>query len=1168
MNISNQEHERHFHDPVRGVVIGDNNIVDIEHSTAPFLAPSKPPYLLIGRDTALKELKAKLFAGDAIALSALNGLPGIGKTALAVELAHDKDVRKHFVDGVLWAGLGRNADPFRHLGIWMVALGFPDNAIANTNTPEERKQHLQRVIGTRRMLLVVDDAWTTKDAGWFKVGGLNSAHLLTTRQPEIALDFAGKEGRATIYELSLEDSLLLLKEFASDVVEQEPEEAKDLVIAIGRLPIALVLMGKYLRKAHYKEPGSIHQALERLKSHEERVKTEQIPPALQFHPGIEGASISLYTIIAMTDEALDENTRTVFRRLAVFSPKPDTLSEEAALYVTTKPADYLDTLYDYGVLEGSKDDRHMIHQTISDYAALKLGENPEEEHNTLNRHSTYFAEFLEQREIQLEHKIPKEPLNEIEVEIPNIRLMWKRSLEQHQDEIVQKASDGFQIYCLLRGQHHEGEEAFGQAVAAFEEHGNAQYSLASLLLAARMALFQGRFLQSLGQYDEVEKIYKRSLQMQVIGLMSVCQDMTLSFNNLSTLYQLQGRSHEIEEYYGQILPIYQTVIGSSHNILSFNGLTRLYHNRGRYKQTELLIQQALEMGHGQDDSSLAISSDKLAALYGNQEREAHVQESSQQAIDIFEQILGEKAPAERQSHVGEILQKLSDGLQIFDLLWGEHREGETALLQSIITVEKQRDMQYPLASVLLAARMMLSLGHSLQSRGQYENMEALYKRALQMQTAGLRAVYQDITTSLKNLATFYETQGRYPESVEYYSQILQIRKQVLGQRHQDFATSLIDLARLYHTIEQYPKAEQLFLESLNILQAKTGPDLATLYNNLAALYKSQGRYEEAEPYYLKSFDIWESVLGSENPYLATLKNNLGGLYQAEGKYAEAETLYQEALEMRKKLFGQEHLDVAQSLHNIAGLRLSQGRDREAETLYQESLRIRKQFLKPEHPDLALSLNNLADVYRIQGKYAEAEPFYKRSLNILKNVFGLEHLHVATVLDNLALIYHFQGRYFEAIPLYRHSLETRRKILGPEHPEVAQSLNNLARLYYSLGRYPEAEKRFLQSLSIQEKSVEVNHPDTAFLLSNIAEVYRAQGKHAQANQFDQRALAIAESLKNFAEQYELQQEYADAETLYYQSLKIKELMLGAGHSEVAELRTRINDLREKVDIHGE
>src|SRR5262245_13871790 len=51
------------------------------------MIPVVPPFRLVGRDEQISQLKDRLRQGGSIALSALNGLPGVGKTALSIALA-------------------------------------------------------------------------------------------------------------------------------------------------------------------------------------------------------------------------------------------------------------------------------------------------------------------------------------------------------------------------------------------------------------------------------------------------------------------------------------------------------------------------------------------------------------------------------------------------------------------------------------------------------------------------------------------------------------------------------------------------------------------------------------------------------------------------------------------------------------------------------------------------------------------------------------------------------------------------------------------------------------------------------------------------------------------------------------------------------------------------
>ncbi|HSL46714.1 MAG TPA: tetratricopeptide repeat protein [Anaerolineales bacterium] len=401
----------------KGVVIGDNNTVTIifqngDQHVIPFLAPPHPPYDLIGRDNLLFDLKQKLFTGGSFALSALNGIPGVGKTALALELAYDPDVLKHFSDGILWASLGRGGDVLSQLGVWGNAVGISSDAMAKLLSIEDRARAIHTTIGMRRMLLIVDDAWESIAASAFKVGGPNCAHLVTTRLYEVAGDFAGKK-LIVVHELREEDGIHLLEKLAPDVVKLEPKEALELVRAVGGLPLALILIGKYLwKEAHAGQARRISATLKRLHKTEERLLLNLQQGILEQHPSLpKGSSISLQAVIQISDDALDKASRGTLRALSVFPSKPNTFSEEAAIEVARATPTTLDNLTASGLVETIGNGRYMIHQTIVEYARLKL-----KDRNISQRMVNYFVSYVSNNE--LNYKM-------IDVEFTNI----VRSLE-------------------------------------------------------------------------------------------------------------------------------------------------------------------------------------------------------------------------------------------------------------------------------------------------------------------------------------------------------------------------------------------------------------------------------------------------------------------------------------------------------------------------------------------------------------------------------------------------------------------------------------------------------------------------------------------------------------------------------------------------------------------
>jgi hypothetical protein len=199
-----------------------------------------PPDSFMGRSEMVEALCARLRHEPVVALC---GIAGIGKSTLAARLAHHPALRAHFADGVLWATLGPQADPIIELERWASALGIDLSRLPNA---DQRAQALHDAIGSRRMLLVVDDAWSLETATFLRCGGPNCGYLLTTRNKALAIAFAGAAQTVIVPTLSDVAAHELLCGLASDLCAIDPFKAKALSAAVDGLPLALVLVGVYL----------------------------------------------------------------------------------------------------------------------------------------------------------------------------------------------------------------------------------------------------------------------------------------------------------------------------------------------------------------------------------------------------------------------------------------------------------------------------------------------------------------------------------------------------------------------------------------------------------------------------------------------------------------------------------------------------------------------------------------------------------------------------------------------------------------------------------------------------------------------------------------------------------------------------------------------------------
>jgi tetratricopeptide (TPR) repeat protein len=338
----------------------------------PHLAPPLPEQPLFGRRDLLDACVSHLL-GPARNL-ALTGLPGAGKTALAIALAHDERIRAAYPDGVLWAGLGQHPDLAARLGAWALAIGWTMDELASIPAVEDRARVLQAALHARRMLIVLDDAWSLPAARALQLGGPHAAHLITTRLPALAADLA-PEHTLSVPELDAASGRALLASFAAGV----PEEAADrLVSAVGGLPLALVLMGRHLRlEGRTAQVRRIEAALTRLLDPGERLGLTEGRPALDAQPSLPiETPITLHRVIALSDAGLSPGTRAMLGALAAFPPKPNTFSEDAALAASAGDPHDWDVLLDAGLVDPVGSGRYALHPSVADYAATLGGAVP------------------------------------------------------------------------------------------------------------------------------------------------------------------------------------------------------------------------------------------------------------------------------------------------------------------------------------------------------------------------------------------------------------------------------------------------------------------------------------------------------------------------------------------------------------------------------------------------------------------------------------------------------------------------------------------------------------------------------------------------------------------------------------------------------------------------
>jgi tetratricopeptide (TPR) repeat protein/transcriptional regulator with XRE-family HTH domain len=198
----------------------------------------------VGRASEIASLEALFDRSPAEPLVVgLAGPAGVGKTALAVHLAHR--VAPRFGDGqvylVLDASTGEPVSPGQHLDAVLRALGMDNSAIPSA-LAAKAALYRSRVAG-RRLLIVIDDAGLHQQVEPL-LPPAGCAVIVTSRLP-----LTGLPGVTVVdlSPLSTGTGVELLSHIAGhERVSAEPAAAQAIVAACGGLPVAIRMAGARL----------------------------------------------------------------------------------------------------------------------------------------------------------------------------------------------------------------------------------------------------------------------------------------------------------------------------------------------------------------------------------------------------------------------------------------------------------------------------------------------------------------------------------------------------------------------------------------------------------------------------------------------------------------------------------------------------------------------------------------------------------------------------------------------------------------------------------------------------------------------------------------------------------------------------------------------------------
>ncbi|MGE7435360.1 AfsR/SARP family transcriptional regulator [Kitasatospora sp. NPDC001175] len=207
-------------------------------AVTPCQLPSPLPEFT-GREEQVSLLVDRLTAANRLApfVAVISGQPGVGKSALADQVAHA--VRTEFPDGTLRADLHATAEqpaaPAAVLGAFLLALGVPAERLPVGL--DERVSLYRSLLTGRRVLVVLDDARDIAQLRPLLPSDPGCAALVTSRHrlPDLLEALPLGLDVLTVPEAER----LMHRLVGSPRVAAEPQAVARIVDACGRLPLAL-----------------------------------------------------------------------------------------------------------------------------------------------------------------------------------------------------------------------------------------------------------------------------------------------------------------------------------------------------------------------------------------------------------------------------------------------------------------------------------------------------------------------------------------------------------------------------------------------------------------------------------------------------------------------------------------------------------------------------------------------------------------------------------------------------------------------------------------------------------------------------------------------------------------------------------------------------------------
>jgi tetratricopeptide (TPR) repeat protein len=546
-----------FHGPVTG------------KSESPRAAPSPTalsalpaaPAVFTGRDDEVAELLGALDPGvgggsESVVISAVAGLGGVGKTALALCVAHAARGRGWFSGGALFVDL-RGYDEVPVTADQAVLALLRAMRVGDADLPptadEQYARYRAELSSREPVLIVLDNASDPAQIAPLLPGeGGGHRVLVTSREVQDSLPVRQFRVDGLSPDASRELVDRSLRRFDPDDrrVAEEPEAVRQLAELCGHLPLALLIVSALLRRRRQRPVSTL---VGELRTAEDRVRALRAKGVDQY-----GKELILRPVFDVMYARLEPELARVFRLLG--QAPGDSIGLGVAGTLTSLERERLEPLLDelaavslLTALPGGG--RSVMHDLVRVYARTLVAEDPgshEETATARMRLLVYYAQVTLEARAHVEWNSNDAPNDFFDGRDQALR--WLDSERTGLLAAVQwtETEDEMQIRCVMGlalalDIYFKRRRAFDDWATVSKTAYEAARRIGDSWGEAMASQSLGRALQELGQFAKAEETHHQALRLyKEVGDRA---GQAATWNNLGiTLGGLQRYDEAIDAY--------------------------------------------------------------------------------------------------------------------------------------------------------------------------------------------------------------------------------------------------------------------------------------------------------------------------------------------------------------------------------------------------------------------------------------------------------------------------------------------------------------------------------------------------------------------------------------------------------------------------------------------